>query len=204
MTPEVRARIFEPFYTTKSAEHGTGLGLAVVYGIVASHEGTIDVDTAPGAGSTFNIYLPLADEASVAQVIAKSADFPGGEETLLIVDDEAPLRLLLEASLSSKGYHVLTAADGPMAIVRIKDASQKIDGIVLDLNLPGFKGPEVLRTIKASRPDLKVILLSGELTPTLRSEFDWICQKQFVRKPYTVEQIGRKLRDLIEEGKLAT
>jgi hypothetical protein len=62
----------------------------------------------------------------------------------------------------------------------------------------------VLRTIKASRPDLKVILLSGELTPTLRSEFDWICQKQFVRKPYTVEQIGRKLRDLIEEGKLAT
>ena len=131
MTPEVKARIFEPFYTTKSSEQGTGLGLAVVYGIVASHEGTIDVDTAPGAGSTFKIYLPLADEAPSRKSSPSRPNSQGGEETLLIVDDEAPLRLLLEASLSNKGYQVLTAADGPMAAVRLKDASQRIDAVLL-------------------------------------------------------------------------
>jgi len=200
MTAEVRTRIFEPFFTTKSAEHGTGLGLAVVYGIVASHEGTIEVESAPGAGSTFKIYLPLVEKSAEVPAIAVSAEFPGGEENLLIVEDEAPLRLLLEASLASKGYHVITAVDGSSAAVRIKDTTQRFDGIILDLSLPGSGSSEVLRGILAHRPELKVILLTGEPSQAIRSEFDWIETRHIVTKPYTIEQVGRKIRALIERS----
>jgi len=204
MTPEVRARIFEPFFTTKPSEQGTGLGLAVVYGIVASHEGTIDVESAPGSGSTFKIYLPLADRDALSPVIAKSAEFPSGAESLLIVEDEAPLRLLLEASLGSKGYQVITAADGLGAIEKIRDKTQSLDGVLLDLNLPLASGIDVLRVIKECRPGVTVVILAGELTADLCAEFEWIKPRHFVKKPYTIEQVGRRLRDLIEESKAST
>jgi len=203
MTPEVRARIFEPFYTTKSSEQGTGLGLAVVYGIVASHEGTIEVESATGAGSTFKIYLPLADRSARGSVIAESAEFPGGEETILIVDDEAPLRLLLEASLTSKGYHILTASDAAGAMVRIKDLSQSFDGVVLDMSLPAAGSIEVLRAVQDARPGMKAILLTGDITPEIRSSFPWIEKRNIVRKPYTIEQVGRKIRAQLERGEAA-
>ena len=203
MTAEVRARIFEPFFTTKPSEQGTGLGLAVVYGIVASHEGTIEVESVVGAGSTFKIYLPLAERQANEPVIAESAEFPGGEETLLIVEDEAPLRLLLEASLNSKGYHVITAPDAAGALVRIKDLAQSFDGVLLDLSLPGSGSIEVLRAIQGERPDLGAVLLTGDPTPAISSEFGWVEKRHFVRKPYTIEQVGRSIRAQFERNEAA-
>jgi len=198
MTPEVRARIFEPFYTTKAVNQGTGLGLAVVYGIVASHEGTIEVVSAPGAGSTFKIYLPLVDNVFIAPVLAKATDFPGGTEALLVVDDEAPLRLLLESAFSRKGYKVMSAHDGLDAIEKIADPNYKIDAVMLDLNMPGANGVEVLRVIKATRPHLKVMILTGHLTPAAYKDFEKLGQKHFVKKPYTLDELGRKLRELLD------
>ncbi len=204
MTQEVRARIFEPFFTTKSAEQGTGLGLAVVYGIVASHEGTIEVESEPGRGSTFKIYLPLAEGAATTIPPAKAADFPGGSETLLVVEDEAPLLLLLEASLGSKGYQVVTAPDEPSAIALVEDRTQRIDGLLLDLNLPASGGIAVLRAAKAARPGLRAVILTGSLLPSMRSEFEWLGQRHFVRKPYTIDHLGRLLRELLEDSRVAT
>lgn len=198
MSPEVRARIFEPFFTTKAVNKGTGLGLAVVYGIVASHEGTIEVESEPGAGSTFKVYLPLADSAVATPAAVRASDFPGGSESLLIVDDEAPLRLLLEAALTRKGYKVASAQDGLEAIERIADPQVPLDAVLLDLNMPGANGIEVFRVIKATRPDAKVLVLTGHLTPEARGEFERMGQKHFVKKPYTLDELGRALRAALE------
>ena len=199
MTPAVRARIFEPFYTTKPVNQGTGLGLAVVYGIVASHEGTIEVVSAPGAGSTFKIYLPLVDNVVIAPTVAKSTDFPGGTESILVVDDEAPLRLLLEAAFIRKGYKVASAHDGLDAIEKIAEPDRKIDAVLLDLNMPGANGVEVMRVIRATRPHLKVMILTGHLTPAACKDFEKLGQKHFVKKPYTLDELGRRLRELLDE-----
>ena len=203
ITPEVRARIFEPFFTTKAVNQGTGLGLAVVYGIVASHEGTIEVESEPGAGSTFKIFLPLADNLVIAPVATRATDFPGGTESLLVVDDEAPLRMLLEAALSQKGYKVVSARDGLDAIEKIADPARQFDAVLLDLNMPGANGVDVLRVIKATRPSLKVLILTGHLTPTARMEFERLGQKHFARKPYTLDELGRQLREVLEGKKPA-
>lgn len=198
MSPEVRARIFEPFFTTKHASKGTGLGLAVVYGIVASHHGLIDLDTAPGAGTTFKIYLPVWGP-SVAQAAAvQPSYFPGGNESLLVVDDEGPLRELLKVAFQRKGYRVASAGDGLEAIEMISDPACAIDAILLDFNMPRATGLEVLKAIQTRRPGLKVLVLSGHLPPDTRAQFEKLGQKDFVAKPYTLDELGRRLRQLLD------
>jgi len=201
MTPEVRARIFEPFFTTKAVNKGTGLGLAVVYGIVASHEGTIEVESELGTGSTFKVFLPLADSAVAVPAVVRTGDFPGGNESLLVVDDEAPLRLLLEAALARKGYRVTCASDGLEAIEKIASPDSRFDAVLLDLNMPGANGIEVFKVIKATRPDMPVLVLTGHLTNEARSEFEAMGQSRFVKKPYTLDELGRALRGAIDGRK---
>ncbi len=198
MAPEVRARIFEPFFTTKKGNQGTGLGLAVVYGIVASHQGAIDVESTVGVGSTFKVYLPLAETAVLTPSAAQAGDFPGGSESLLVVDDEGPLRNLLKMAFTRKGYEVMSAEDGLEAIDLIADPSRRIDAVLLDLNMPGATGLDVLKVINASRPELKVLILSGHITQEARSEFEALGQKDFVHKPYNLHELGQKLRRLLE------
>ncbi|HWL15219.1 MAG TPA: ATP-binding protein, partial [Opitutus sp.] len=199
MTPEVRARIFEPFFTTKAAHKGTGLGLAVVYGIATSHQGFIDVDSTPGVGSTFHVYLPLATETSATAATGGSAEFPAGSESLLVVDDETSLRALLSAALTRKGYRVTTAATGLEAIETIGDTNQKLDAVLLDLNMPGTNGVQVLKVLRACRPDLPVLVISGHITPDVRTEFQQLNQREFLQKPYRLDEVGRRLRALLDQ-----
>jgi CheY-like chemotaxis protein len=198
MTPEVRQRIFEPFFTTKHAHHGTGLGLAVVYGIVVAHHGFIDVETAPGVGSTFRVYLPLAETATIAPVTIGRSDFPGGTESLLIVDDEAPLRSLLSTALQEKGYQTTMAGSGLEAIELISDSARKFDAVILDLNMPGASGVDVLKIIRVCRPTLRVMIVSGHLTPETHGELKRLGQQTFVQKPYRLHELGRTLRSILE------
>jgi CheY-like chemotaxis protein len=198
MVPEVRQRIFEPFFTTKQGSQGTGLGLAVVYGIVVAHHGFIDVESAPGAGSTFSVYLPIAESSAAAQAGSGSSDFPGGTESLLIVDDEESLRSLLAAALARKGYTATTARSGVDAIELISDMGRHFDAVLLDLNMPGASGVEVLKVIRICRPRLKVIIVSGHITPAARAEFEQLGQRYFVQKPYKLDELGRQLRQLLD------
>jgi PAS domain S-box-containing protein len=198
ISPEVRARLFEPFFTTKPVNQGTGLGLAVVYGIVTAHHGCIDVESTLGVGSAFSAYLPLAENNSTPAALLAAPDaFPGGTEQLLIVDDEDPLRELLAAAFTQKGYRVATAASGLDAIAHVQDTSRPFDAVLLDLNMPGASGLDVLKIIRVCRPHLPVIVISGHITPEARKEFEALGQREFIQKPYRLDDIGRRLRSLL-------
>jgi two-component system, cell cycle sensor histidine kinase and response regulator CckA len=198
MTPEVRQRIFEPFFTTKQGAQGTGLGLAVVYGIVVAHHGFIDVSSTPGAGSAFHVYLPLAESALPVPAIASPTEFPGGTESLLIVDDEESLRSLLCSALNHKGYRTTTAASGLEAIELVSDPTREFDAVLLDLNMPGASGLDVMKVIRICRPDLRVIVISGHITHDARAAFEHLGQRAFVQKPYKLDELGRILRGVLQ------
>jgi PAS domain S-box-containing protein len=203
MSPEVRARIFEPFFTTKQVNQGTGLGLAVVYGIVVGHQGFIEVDSTPDVGSTFSIYLPLSATAVAPAAPLASSDFPGGTERLLVVDDEEPLRDLLCRAFVRKGYQVITAANGLEAIDLIGDTQKHFDLVLLDLNMPGADGLQVLKVIKACRPQIKVLVLSGHITSESRARFKECGHEDWIQKPYTLDDVGRRMRALLDGPRAA-
>ena len=198
MTPEVRSRIFEPFFTTKPGNQGTGLGLAVVYGIVTSHQGCINVESTPGSGSTFSVYLPLAAENAELPVAPANGEFPAGTETILIVDDEVSLRNLLVTAFSARGYRTLTASSGLEAIEIISEPTQKFDMVLLDLNMPGATGIEVLKVLRLCRPQVRAMIVSGHITAHARDEFKRLNQQDFVLKPYKLDEIGRRVRTIID------
>ncbi len=199
MSPEVRTRIFEPFFTTKAINHGTGLGLSVVYGIVVAHHGFIDVESTLGSGSTFTVYLPLTENTVVVPPsLPANASFPSGSESLLIVDDEESLRSLLAVAFTRKGYRTQTAATGLEAIALIKDLPTPFDLILLDLNMPGANGIEVLRALRVHQPQTKVLVVSGHYTPETRAEFTLLGQRDFVQKPFRLDELGRTVRRLLD------
>ncbi len=200
MNPEVRARIFEPFFTTKPGASGTGLGLAVVYGIVTSHQGFIIVESTPGVGSSFLAGLPLTHEAVGVPAVVLGGDFPGGTETVLVVDDEISLRRLLKAALTAKGYTVITAANGLEAIDSLSKTDQPLAAVLLDLNMPGANGLDVAKIARIARPNLKILVLSGNLTGPARTELQRLGLNDFLQKPYALDEVGRRLRKLLDAG----
>jgi PAS domain S-box-containing protein len=203
MPPEVKARIFEPFYTTKLGSGGTGLGLAVVYGIIASHHGFIEVESTPGQGSTFKILLPSGGTGSATTAPPELSSFPDGTESLLIVDDEDALRHILRTAFTRKGYNVFSACNGLEAIEILDDPSHLVDAVLLDINMPGASGIDVLKTIKATRPDLPVLVLSGHISAETRNILEQLGQTDLIAKPYRLDELGRRLRNVLGEKPVA-
>jgi len=198
MSPEVRARLFEPFFTTKPVNQGTGLGLAVVHGVVESHHGGIEVESTVGVGSAFSVYLPLAVNRVATPAAVANSDFPCGGESLLIVDDETSLRELLSEAFQCKGYKIATASNGHEAIDLIGDESCHFDLILLDLNLPNASGLQVMKVIRLCRPETSVLVCSGHITPENRADFQQLGQTEFMPKPYTLDEMGRRIRTLLD------
>ncbi len=201
MEPEVRARIFEPFFTTKQGHGGTGLGLAVVYGVVTNHHGLLDLETAPGRGTTFHIYLPLKKrEDNPPQVFGdgRAAHIPPGRERVLVVEDELPLLELLDTVLKKAGYQVRTAANGAEAVEQICGTSHERDVVVLDLNMPRLGGIDVLKIIRQNHPGLPVLVVSGHLTPEIRAELKELGQEHVLEKPFELSAFGQMLRSLLD------
>jgi two-component system, cell cycle sensor histidine kinase and response regulator CckA len=207
MPPHVRARIFEPFFTTKQNCGGTGLGLSVVYGIILNHRGFLEVDSVEGVGSTFQIYLPLEAARTVSRTADTApgllGDIPPGRETILIVEDEQSLRELLRTVLEPRGYKVLTACDGAEAIDVLLRETGTIDGVLLDLNLPEINGVDVFKTLRRIRPETKVLVISGNITPEVRRELSALGQNEFLSKPYQLDELGRRLRAVLEAAPVA-
>ncbi len=202
MTPEVQARIFEPFFTTKQEHGGTGLGLAMAYGSVRNHQGHIEVVSAPGAGTTFHVYLPLRSRPDEpARVIAAggpSAMIPRGTENVLVVEDELPIQDMLGIVLRDAGYGVQCAMDGAEAIELILTAAQQIDIMILDLNMPRLGGIEVLKVMRQRWPELPVIVISGNLNEVALRELEHLGHRHVLGKPFELSEFGAMLRTLLD------
>jgi two-component system cell cycle sensor histidine kinase/response regulator CckA len=161
MDVETRARIFEPFFTTKERGKGTGLGLAIVYGIVRQSGGAIEVDTAPGAGATFNLYLPVCETcASEVQQAPVAKPKPANGKRVLVVEDEEAVRRYAARVLATEGYTVVEAGDGVEALDRCQTEGT-VDVVVTDVVMPRMGGRILVERLRAMRPDLPVVFMSG-------------------------------------------
>ncbi len=197
MTEETQKHMFEPFYTTKAQSKGTGLGLATVFGIVKAHHGIISCYSEPGLGTTFNIYLPSAPAKSTDEREKASPDLEmlRGSETILLVDDEEPIRSLGSNFLSQFGYLVITADSGEKALEIYRDTPLLFDLVIMDLGMPGMGGKKCLQKFKTIDPDLKVIISSGYLMESaeLQSQTDG-----FINKPYHLRDMAIKVRATLD------
>jgi len=201
MTEEIRNRIFEPFFTTKEKGKGTGLGLAVVFGIVQTHKGFVDVSSELGKGTIFRLYFPVPPVILPVHESTKVIveEIPGGTETLLVVEDEETLMTFLQIGIAAKGYTVLSAIDGPEAVKTYRERHKEISMVFTDLGLPGMTGMEEINIIKKINPDVKIIVATGFLDPEMKSELLKAGVKKFIFKPYNFEEILILLRDVLDE-----
>ena len=190
MPPETMARAFEPFFTTKPTGKGTGLGLSMVYGTVKAHHGLITVYSVPGAGSTFTLYLPLAENAVVAMAARPADGLVAGVGRVLLADDEQTLREVGKRMLEQVGYVVETAPNGEEAVNRVRSAIVPFDLVILDWNMPRMGGREACRAIRALRPELRVVLASGLAETAAPEELLADGFIGVVQKPYTMADLA--------------
>jgi len=195
------ARIFEPFFTTKEAGKGTGLGLATVQGIVKEHHGWIEVESLVGKGSVFRIFLPAADQKPIDEPARVIQEVRGGNETILLVEDEDPLRRLASKVLKRYGYTVLEAANGRDAL-RVWDEHQNhIDLLLTDMVMPeGIMGGELVDRLKRIKPGLKVIISSGHSSDLSRPNAPLSDSVLYLAKPYEVKALAATVRTCLDGG----
>jgi len=186
--PEIVDRIFEPFFTTKELGKGTGLGLSTVLGIVKSHRGFINVHSQLGQGTEFKVYLPAMTGTEFQQ--PEDLEMPHGHgETVLLVDDEAPIRAVTKTTLEMYNYKVLTAGNGIEAVALYAQHQKTIDIVVTDMLMPGMDGPTAIHTLQAINPQVKVIAVSGLTTNDKLNEATSRNVKAFLPKPYTAHKL---------------
>jgi CheY-like chemotaxis protein len=200
--PAVLGTLFEPFVSTKEAGHGTGLGLATVHGIVVQSGGAVRVLSEPGRGATFFVHLPVARHAAPAPAPAAAAPAPAppaprGHERVLVCEDEAAVRRLLEIVLTGHGYAVRTAAH-PGEALALLEAGTPLDLLVSDVVMPGMSGLELASRVRAQRPGVPVLFLSGYTA----SEFDGELPQRsgFMEKPFEPGALLTSVRTLLDEG----
>ena len=198
MSREVKSHIFEPFFTTKERAKGTGLGLSVVYGVVNNHRGFVQVESEPGAGTSFIIYLPVkhvgAEQTAGERRGAPRQDIP---QTILLVEDEEMLRELGISILENEGFRVIAAKDGVEAVALFETHGDDIGLVVCDLGLPRLGGREAFLKMKERRPGVRAIVASGYLEPIIRSEMLKAGVIDTIQKPYDFNDLIAKIRSII-------
>jgi CheY-like chemotaxis protein len=200
MTAQTVSRIFEPFFTTRQVGQGTGLGLSVVHGIMQTHQGGIDVRSAPGQGSTFDLYFPASEEPTEAPAAEVTAPAPieGADKHVLYVDDDEALVFLVERVLRRKGFVVTSFSEPLLALEALQQRAREFDLLVTDYNMPGYSGIELLRAAKQIRPSLPVALASGYVTPEIEQEALEAGANALVYKPNDVNELCETVQRLIQ------
>ena len=196
MDTETLSHLFEPFFTTKEKGKGTGLGLATVFGIVKQSGGYVDVASAPGAGTTFRVYLPRSDARTTSGVRPRVSSRTGSE-TVLVVEDEAAVRNLVRAVLERKGYVMLVAQNGAAALELVDKHTGVIHVLLTDVVMPGMNGRELAALVTARRPKVKVIFMSG-YTADVPAEFGAEGGPAFLSKPFNERTLTLKLREVLD------
>ena len=209
MPPEVASKVFEPFFTTKEVGKGTGLGLSVVFGIVKQSGGSISVYSEVGHGSTFRVYFPEAkanaEEGTVSKVAAGQELLAlSGHETVLLVEDEEPVRTFIASVLKRHGYFVLEARNGVHAIEVFKRAQRKIDLVVTDVVMPEMGGPALIAQLRALEPSLAVLYMSGYAEQAVVHNGIVKSRQSFLHKPFSPLDFSRKIREVLNTAKAAS
>ncbi len=195
---EIVGRIFEPFFSTKEVGSGTGLGLSTVYGIVKQTGGFIFVESTVGTGTKFAIYLPQVGQGMSLPAKPSAAEIAEpqlardltGAGTVLLVEDEDPVRLFSARALRNKGYNVLDAKSGEAALKIIAEAREPIDLIITDVVMPRMDGPALIKQVRETLPAVKVIYISGYTEDTFRKRLDDEADIHFLPKPFTLKQLA--------------
>lgn len=200
MPPEVLAKIFDPFFTTKEEGKGTGLGLATVHSVVTQHEGKIVVESEPGKGTTFRVFLPLCVKA--VPIVPLPATFPeackGQGESILIVEDDANVRMVIANTLARHGYHVKTAADADIAVRIWKESTKKIDLLIVDMVMPGqLTGWQLADDLTTRDPSLRVIYMSGYDPSKSEPDMGFTAKGIFLHKPFQMDELLGSIRRLV-------
>jgi two-component system cell cycle sensor histidine kinase/response regulator CckA len=202
MDPDLIPRIFEPFFTTKGPSEGTGLGLSTVYGIVKQSGGSIDIHSELGCGTRILVYLPAAAEQEVeASARALTAEVRGGDETILVVDDEESLRSLMARVLRGLGYQVLVAADAEEALELVEERGEQIDLLLTDVVLPGsLQGNDLARCITQALPRLPVLYMSGFTHDAIVRSGRLDEGVDLLEKPFTADALARTIREALDDS----
>jgi two-component system, cell cycle sensor histidine kinase and response regulator CckA len=196
MDKETQSRIFEPFFTTKEKSKGTGLGLSTVYGIVKQSGGYVMVQSEEGRGTTFHIYLPRVEGIAEKHLAPMPPTALGGTETVLLVEDEESVRQLVRETLVAKGYRVVEAQNGESGVAAAAKHDGKIDLVITDVVMPGMGGRELVKQLALTRPETKVLYLSG-YTEEAISEGTIESGAAFLQKPFTLQTLSRKVREVL-------
>jgi two-component system cell cycle sensor histidine kinase/response regulator CckA len=204
MDAATKERIFEPFFTTKEMGKGTGLGLATVYGVVKQSGGCIWVESEPGKGTRFEVYLPVIENAEGEDQQSQEGAPKNGNQhsgAVLIVEDEEAVRELAAEFMKSAGYKVLTAGDG-MEAVEVAKRAGPLRALVTDIVMPNMRGPELAKLLKASRKNLKVIYMSGYLEFN-KADDEFLDGSYFLQKPFSRDSLVSKVDEALKQKRVA-
>jgi two-component system cell cycle sensor histidine kinase/response regulator CckA len=197
MSEDTQAHLFEPFFTTKERGKGTGLGLSTVYGIVSQSRGYIHVYSELGTGTTVKIYLPRV-EGEVETVSPVSDPAPHGTETVLVAEDDTPVRDFVTRVLSANGYRVLSASEGFDALRLCGESADPVHLLVTDVVMPGMGGRELAFRVKAAKPGIRILFVSGYTGNTISHSGNLEEGLEFLQKPFTPDALLRKVRKVLD------
>jgi PAS domain S-box-containing protein len=198
MDAATRERIFEPFFTTKPSGEGTGLGLAVVHGIMQSHDGAITVDSVPGMGTEFRLYFPAIETGEAESINIPVQPARGKGERILLIDDEASIAQIGERMLNKLGYRATALTSSSQALALYQQSPDEFDAIITDLTMPEINGVEFARRVFQSRPDMPVILSTGFMHSLEIDRARNLGVKHFIEKPFTIQSLAQLLREALQ------